>query len=549
MECKETVSWRCDRGHIIRQICSQADRTCRKCRHEDRVKEEKRKRDEALEARREFKQKEYLQKLQKIDDEAAQLRLCERERREDEEMDRILTQRMNELKLLKKKNTRSATILSPSAPVQPDKSDYPQKVPDSYRDPVNIGKTNEQEKRPPDSQFGKMFLQGESSKHEEIKPKKSAAKDTWEKQKKYHNAQSDEIDALMDMIGLESIKDKFLGIKAKADTSLRQGVELKEERYGAVLLGNPGTGKTTVARIYAKFLETMGSIPGNAICETSGSGLANNGVNGCKALLEKILNGGGGALFIDEAYQLVPSQMSMGSPVLDFLLAEVENLRGKIVFILAGYQRHMEKLFSYNPGIPSRFPIEFKFEDYDEKDLHAILEYGLKKKYKGNMKVEGGPGGLYCRIVARRVSRERGREGFANARAVENVRDRISERQSLRLEHERMNSTRVPDDFFMTKEDLIGPEPANALSRSSAWKELNQMIGLDSVKKTVQALLDSIQYNYYRELQEKPLTEFSLNRVFLGNPGTGKTSIAKLYGQILVNIGLLSNGEGLACQH
>lgn len=70
------------------------------------------------------------------------------------------------------------------------------------------------------------------------------------------------------------------------------------------------------------------------------------------------------------------------------------------------------------------------------------------------------------------------------------------------------------------------------------------MIGLQSVKDTVQALLDSIQYNYQRELDEKPLMDFSLNRVFLGSPGTGKTSVAKLYGQILVHIGLLSNGEG-----
>ena len=98
--------------------------------------------------------------------------------------------------------------------------------------------------------------------------------------------------------------------------------------------------------------------------------------------------------------------------------------------------------------------------------------------------------------------------------------------------------------MLLTKEDLIGPEPSQALQHCVYWQELQEMIGLQSVKDTVQALLDSIQYNYQRELDEKPLMDFSLNRVFLGSPGTGKTSVAKLYGQILVHIGLFSNGEG-----
>ena len=71
------------------------------------------------------------------------------------------------------------------------------------------------------------------------------------------------------------------------------------------------------------------------------------------------------------------------------------------------------------------------------------------------------------------------------------------------------------------------------------------MTGLNAVKSTVQGLLNTVQYNYRRELNEQPLVEYSLNKVFLGNPGTGKTSVAKIYGQILVDIGLLSNGEGM----
>jgi hypothetical protein len=302
-------------------------------------------------------------------------------------------------------------------------------------------------------------------------------------------------------------------------------------------------GKTTVARLYAKFLTSVGALPGSFFVETTGSRLANDGVSGCKKQIEDILNNGGGALFIDEAYQLASGQSYGGSQVLDFLLADVENLTGKVVVILAGYNKQMEAFFAHNPGLPSRFPHELQFKDYDDDELLRILAHKIDSKYGGRMKVEGGMGSLYTRIVARRIGRRRGGEGFGNARAVENICACIAERQANRLRQERRAGI-ASDDMLLTRKDLIGPEPSAALQTCPAWTELQNFIGLKAVKQSVQALFDSMQYNYCRELEEKPLVEYSLNRVFLGSPGTGKTSIAKLYGQILADIGLLSHGEG-----
>ena len=300
-------------------------------------------------------------------------------------------------------------------------------------------------------------------------------------------------------------------------------------------------GKTTVARHYARFLASVQVIPNDTFFETTGSRLANDGVPGIKAQVEKMLAAGGGTIFVDEAYQLTSD--GAGKRVLDFILAEMENNIGKLVWIFAGYNREMEKFFEHNPGLQSRVPYTLQFKDYEDGELLSMLEDLVEKQWNGRMKVEDGILGLYGRIAIRRLGQGRGRNGFGNARALPNLFDKIRERQSERLTKERRAGNR-PDDLLLVKEDLIGPEPSTVMVQSKAWKALQGMIGLASVKKSVQNLFDMTILNYKRELQELNPDTVSLNRVFLGPPGTGKTTVAKHYGQILAELGLLSNGEG-----
>lgn len=555
MQCTAIVTVECSNSHrFTRQCYNKAADACKKCEDAAKAKKERLRQEHKLEEERQAKQRAYLARLVEIEDEIAHQKRRQQILNEEADQEATLAQKRKDLENFKNRmsnsfrtantgnSTTHPTSSSAGAPTSPTSSNQTTSAagqgPETTNVPIPTQSPVQQNSNDPARQSNATH-DGAAN----LLWNQSDARDDWDHQKKYEGAENDALDSLMPMIGLEAVKEKFLAIKNKIDTLVRQGVPLNGERFGAALLGNPGTGKTTVARLYAGFLGQVGALPGNQFIETSGSGLANDGVSACKKHIESLIQAGGGVFFIDEAYQLVSGNSPGGKAVLDYLLAEIENLTGKVAFVLAGYHKQMEAFFAHNPGIPSRIPIQMTFDDYTDRELQELFCHYINKKYRKAMQVEDGFGGLYMRIVARRIGRGRGREGFGNAREVQNKIAQITEHQAKRLRKQRRAHV-LSDDNYLTKEDLIGPEPVAALQNNAAWTRLHKLVGLQSVKESVQSLLDGIQTNYLRELEEKPLVEYSLNKCFVGSPGTGKTSVAKLYGQILADLGLLSDGEG-----
>jgi replication-associated recombination protein RarA len=342
---------------------------------------------------------------------------------------------------------------------------------------------------------------------------------------------------ILQLTGLRPIKKRFFQVRDRIRLSVVRKEDVSKENHNTIFIGNPGTGKTTVARLYAQLLHQSGALAKDTFEETSGAKLLAGGLAKLQDHLANLDDGG--VLFIDEVYQLKPNSNQLGGNILDYLLTEMEDRRGKLVVVIAGYAKPQEELLAHNEGLPSRFPHPFTFPDFTDEELCSVL-LGIVESHTPRFNLLDEK---CARIAARRLGAQRDTPGFGNARAVRNFWEQTLSRQSNRILASDCGGP-GPEYFALWREDLLGPRDVRAASEA-ALKELDGMIGLDAVKSSVHRLMGLIETNTEREDAEEPLQSTGLNRVLLGNPGTGKTTVAKIYGRILRDIGLLSKGDVL----
>lgn len=366
----------------------------------------------------------------------------------------------------------------------------------------------------------------------------------------WFSAQSDPTstaqERIAELVGLEKIKQRIKELSAWLAYSQPQR-EKQQSPQGPLLhmifTGNPGTGKTTIARLMGEMFHEIGLLKRGHLVEVHASDLVADYVGGTAIKTNQVIDQAiHGVLFIDEAYTLATSDRGgFGQEAIDTLLTRLEDERSRLVVIVAGYPDRMIKFIQSNPGLQRRFPQEnlFDFPDYSPEELWLILEKMLERQalsFSNEMEKV-----LQQVILGLFQARD---ENFGNAGEMRNFAHSLERLHAVRIMNNQLEQAAplLPDDLSDEYRSYLQPTIPHI---DGILAELDQMVGLVTVKQRITSLYYTLQYDMLRKMEDSAYiaqTSFQ-HLVFMGNPGTGKTSVARLIGQMYNSLGLLRKGH------
>ncbi|MDI9347995.1 MAG: AAA family ATPase [Methylacidiphilales bacterium] len=361
-----------------------------------------------------------------------------------------------------------------------------------------------------------------------------------------HGAVSDEkttqqiIAELEELIGMEEIKAYVKTMISRIEIAKQDALLTgKTYSFGEHLLftGNPGTGKTSLARKLGEIFYSIGLLSRGHVIEVDRSKLVGEYLGSTPKLIQKYCDDAmGGVLFIDEAYTLKNSDNdSYGQEAIDTLLKRMEDDRGKFMVIAAGYKKEMQNFINANPGLQSRFKLEnmFDLKDYTPIELFKIFQRFVRlDQYQ-----IAGDAEAKLQKTIQELYDNRSKQ-FANGRDMRNLYERCLSLRATRLQKSHAH------DLVLIADDIPSFQDENTvMSLDDAMKALHALVGLQSVKLTITKLIDYFEVEKIRMTSGGKKTTLSTHFIFKGNPGTGKTTVARILGSIVQAMGLLPSSK------
>src|SRR5699024_7996032 len=327
----------------------------------------------------------------------------------------------------------------------------------------------------------------------------------------------DALDKLNRLIGLENVKKEIQQIvqliKFDKKRNQKLGITKKAKpSYHFAFIGNPGTGKTTVARLIGDIMYYSGVLEKGHLVETDRSDLVGTYIGHTEEKTKEIIESAqGGVLFVDEAYALAStSSNDFGKEAINTLIKAMEDKRGDCTVILAGYKDEMRDLIRMNPGFQSRINMEIIFEDYDTDELIDIAKFIAKEQH---YEMDD----LSVKAFLKRIESEQVSEHFSNARAVRNIIEQAIREKAFRLTDQDMTEEELtnlkPIDFGV---DLTGED---TMSLQLLIEKMDSMVGLDEVKDMIRKIISFVNLQKKREEKNMNVEQVSLHLIFEGNPG------------------------------